>query len=122
MVEPLTPDLSIFCRVFNSRLKRQGCQIFQKCKSFSQHITTRRRLTQDEDNWTKKGSDGQYSAGERAFKEECSCQARREETIPVKKTLRKKDQPATSTEHNGQADNGDVTAAEMLTHRTSGPV
>ena len=55
------------------------------------------------------------TARERTFKEEHSCQAWREETIPVKKTLRKKEQPATNTKNHGQADIGDVTAAEMLT-------
>ena len=55
------------------------------------------------------------TAQEHAFKEEHSCQAWREETIPVKKTLWKKDQPATSTKNHRQADSGDVTALEMLT-------
>ena len=35
---------------------------FQNCKGFCEHISTR-RLTQDKDNWTKKGSDGQHSVG-----------------------------------------------------------
>ena len=42
--------------------------------------------------------------------------------MPVKKTLRKMDQPAPSTECYGQAENGDITAAEMLTRQTSPPV
>ena len=87
---------------------------FQKCKNFGRHISTR-RLTQDEGNWTKKGVMANI-AQEHTFKEEHSCQAQGEKTIPVKKTLWKKDQPATSTKNHREADSGDITAPEMLTH------
>ena len=94
MVEPLPPNLSIFCRLW--------WQIFRNAKSFGRHISTR-RLTQDKER-------ERWSTGrEHGFKEEHSCQAQREEIIPVKKTS--ENGPA-STEYQKSQAGGKV----MLTH------